>query len=473
MICRNSPFPWGMQSVRMFLEYYGFREQPFGFTPNPRYLFPSESCREANASLLCAIESSVGFSALVAEPGMGKTTLLFSVLEKFRQNGRTAFVFTTQASPADLLRYINLEFELPDCGVDPVRFHEQFKEFLIAEAQEGRPVILLLDEAQNLDSTCLETIRILSDFEIPGQKLLHIVLAGQPQLARNLSHATLSQLLQRVAVITRLKRLNTDETSAYIEHHLRTAGYEGRPLFSAEAARWIAEKSEGIPRQINRICFNGLSIACALRKSAVGVVDLKEVEQDLELDSHYDCPPVDKQEVSGTPLVTSSPRSRVEYSRVNPPQRTTPGHSVTPLTTADPLLQDQKSSVRRRPPVNSFASVSASHQTVGSKLPLIKPPHIVPRMKAKSSPQLLTRAMKVAIAVVIVIEVATAILLMERHAPATLQIIDRVREEMQAIVSAPNTSQVQPELPHAGSTLRVSDGTWEGFALNPLLSCLP
>src|ERR1700757_591511 len=117
---RRLSSPRARTDYLMFLRYYGLREQPFGFTPDPRFLFGSESCREAHASLLYAIENNVGFSALIAEPGMGKTTLLFDLLERLRETARTGFLFTTQDSSRDLLRYINLEFELPDCGGDSV-----------------------------------------------------------------------------------------------------------------------------------------------------------------------------------------------------------------------------------------------------------------------------------------------------------------------------------------------------------------
>ncbi len=272
----------------MFLQYYGFREQPFGFTPNPRFLFPSESCREAHASLLYAITNNVGFSTLIADPGMGKTTLLFCVLERLRDTARTAFVFTTQDSSRDLLRYINLEFDLPDCGDDPVRFQQQFKELLVTEARRERPVILLLDEAQNLNDASLEAIRLLSDFETPGQKLLHILLAGQPQFGDRLRQSGLSQLFQRVATVSRLEKLTPAETAAYVDHHIRTAGYRGNQLFTPDALAWIADKAEGIPRQINRLCFNGLSIGCALQKQSVDVDILTEVEQDLDLHTTSD-----------------------------------------------------------------------------------------------------------------------------------------------------------------------------------------
>jgi len=413
----------------MFLQYYGFREQPFGFTPNPRFLFPSESCREAHASLLYAITNNVGFSTLIADPGMGKTTLLFSVLERFRDTARTAFVFTTQDSFRDLLRYINLEFDLPDCGDDPVTFQQQFKEFLVAEARRERPVILLLDEAQNLNDASLEAIRLLSDFETPGKKLLHIVLAGQPQFAERLRHSGMSQLFQRVATVSRLAKLAPTETASYIDHHVRTAGYHGEQLFTSEALAWIAEKSDGIPRQINRLCFNALSIACGLQKQDVDVDILREVEQDLDLHAISDSGP------QAAMQNLDAPRHPLRRSTdfFPPPAN----RSVRPYSTAKP----NGSRVFHRPPQEGDVGSIHSNRVspVVEELPLISP-LTPPTFLTEKPSKLGSTALKITVAALVLIEIAAAIVLVERGDPATLQIIDRVREELRTIVTDRNTS---------------------------------
>jgi type II secretory pathway predicted ATPase ExeA len=420
----------GADGPLMFLQYYGFREQPFGFTPNPRFLFPSESCREAHASLLYAITNNVGFSTLIADPGMGKTTLLFSVLERFRDTARTAFVFTTQDSFRDLLRYINLEFDLPDCGNDPVTFQQQFKEFLVAEAHRESPVILLLDEAQNLNDASLEAIRLLSDFETPGQKLLHIILAGQPQFAERLRQSGMSQLFQRMATVSRLAKLTHAETAAYVEHHLRTAGYRGDKLFTPDALAWIAEKADGIPRQINRLCFNGLSIGCGLQKQYVDLDILREVEQDLDLHAMSDSKTHVASQDFGMPRHPL--RRRTDLC---PP----PGHqSVGSYSTANPM---KGSRVFHRPPREpDAASVRSNHANpVLEELPpisAITPPNFI----AEKPSKLGSRALKITVAALVLIEIAAAIVLVERGDPATLQIIDRVREELRTIVTDRNTS---------------------------------
>ncbi len=228
----------------MFLAYYGLREQPFGVTPNPRYLYHSPIHREALASLIYGIEADLGFAALIAEPGMGKTTLLFYLLEKFRATARTALIFQTLCSPLDLLRYLASELEIQTTETDPVILHELLKNVLVQEAQARRRVIVIIDEAQNLDEPVLETIRLLSDFETQNFKLLHIILAGQLQLADKLAKPGMAQLLQRVAMLNRLNPLTPEETKNYIEYRLGVAGHRGAaPLFKDDAIQLIASLS--------------------------------------------------------------------------------------------------------------------------------------------------------------------------------------------------------------------------------------
>src|SRR6516162_11101553 len=141
----------------MFLEYFRFREQPFGVTPDPRYLFPSPGHREALASLIYGIESNLGFGALIAEPGMGKTTLLFHILERYRQFAQTAFIFNTQCSSYDLLQALLSELDDKPAPREVFQLHERFKEILAAAAEAHHRVILVIDEAHNLGDTEMET----------------------------------------------------------------------------------------------------------------------------------------------------------------------------------------------------------------------------------------------------------------------------------------------------------------------------
>jgi general secretion pathway protein A len=270
----------------MFLDFYGLREQPFGVTPDPRFLYLSPTHREALASLFYGIDAERGFLALIAKPGMGKTNLLFQLLQQFRSKARTAFVFQTQCTSREFMRFLLLEL---GCEVsadqDLVTMHELFHRCLLQEAHAGRRFIVVVDEAQNLEPSVLETIRLLSDFETPQAKLLQIVLSGQPELADKLSRPSLRQLRQRVSLLSTLSPLPAEEVARYMNHRLRAAGSQDGALFTAAAVKMIAELSEGIPRNINNIAFSALSMGCALRQKTIDVGVIQQVAADFDLSS--------------------------------------------------------------------------------------------------------------------------------------------------------------------------------------------
>lgn len=268
----------------MLTQYFGFNEDPFGATPDPRYLYSSRTHREALASLQYGFYNNRGFTALIAPPGMGKTTLLFHFLDHIRESARSVFIFNTQCDPRELVSYI-----LRDIGIDPgangVDMHEQLNGALTATAREGRKFVLVIDEAQNLSDAALETVRLLTNFETSRAKLMQIVLAGQPQLSTKLISPSLVQLRQRISNICRLEAFSKEETIAYIGHRLAVAGYAGPQLFTDEALKQITNGSQGIPRTINNLCFNALSLCQAMRRRRVDGDMVAEVIADLRLDS--------------------------------------------------------------------------------------------------------------------------------------------------------------------------------------------
>jgi type II secretory pathway predicted ATPase ExeA len=267
----------------MFLNYYGLREQPFGVSPNPRFLYLSATHREALASLYYAIEAGRGFVALIALPGMGKTTLLYKLLERLEGSARTVFLFQTQCDSREFMRYLLADLDIEADQNDVVAMHRRLNEALVAESRAGRKVVVVVDEAQGLSESVLETVRLLSNFETPSAKLMQIVLAGQPQLAEKLARPELAQLRQRVSILSRIDPLNLVETAAYIEHRLQVAGYGGDPLFTPNALGLVAEHSNGIPRNINTICFNALGTGYALGKKRIDAAVIREVVADLEV----------------------------------------------------------------------------------------------------------------------------------------------------------------------------------------------
>ncbi len=267
----------------MFHKYYGMRDQPFGVTPDPRNLFLSGTHREALASLFCGIESGRGFMALIAKPGMGKTTLLFHVLEKFRLTARTAFLFNTQCNSREFLHYLitELGYECPSRNF--VTMLDEFNQNLIRDARLGKRCIVVIDEAQNFDHSVLETARLLSNFETSRAKLVQIILAGQPELADKLASPCQTQLRQRISMFSRLNPFTDEDTLAYIRHCLQTAGYSGPSLFTEAALEFIAAKAEGIPRNINILCFASLSLGCAARAKIIDLSLVQEASADLDV----------------------------------------------------------------------------------------------------------------------------------------------------------------------------------------------
>ena len=268
----------------MFLDFYKLREQPFGVTPNPRYLYFSPGHREALASLFYGIETGRGFLSLVAEPGMGKTTLLYQLLQRWKGYVHSAFLFQTQCDSRELIRYLLDDLGLKSSGEDIVRMHSELNNFLFRETKAGKRVVLFIDEAQNLSDKVLETVRLLTDFEAPDQKLLQIILAGQPELAARLSRPGLAQLRQRIAIQARLDALPPNEVARYVQHRLRVAGYAGPELFAPGAMEALAERSRGIPRLINNICFNALSLGCAMQKPRIDAAVVNDAAGDLSMD---------------------------------------------------------------------------------------------------------------------------------------------------------------------------------------------
>lgn len=266
----------------MFLQYFNLSEQPFGATPNPRFLLQTGSHREALASLYTGFYGNRGFTVLTAEPGMGKTTLLFEFLDQIRDRAKTVFLFNTLCKAKDILSLI-----LQDLAVVPGRSlaekHRQLNNVLLAEAQCGRPLVLVIDEAQNLSTDALEAVRLLTNFETARSKLMQIVLAGQPQLADKLARPEIAQLLQRVSTMCRLVPFTAAETAAYIEHRVKVAGYTGKPLFTSGALTLIADASRGIPRVINTLCFNSLCLCRARNSPVVDDSMIVEAIGDLQL----------------------------------------------------------------------------------------------------------------------------------------------------------------------------------------------
>ena len=292
----------------MFLDFYGLREQPFGMTPDPAYLYASRTHSEALASLSRGIADNRGFLALIAEPGMGKTTLLYQLMEQLRDTSRTVLVSQTQCNCREFIEYILHDLGVDVAGMGLVAMHGKLNEILFEELLDGKRFVLVVDEAQNLDYTVLETVRMLSNFETHNTKLLQIILAGQPQLGEKLAQPRLSQLRQRVAVLGRLEPLTAEETGHYIEHRLKVAGHCGEPIFDPASIRQIARRSQGIPRNINNLCYHSLFLSYTRRHLTVTAGIVREAGALLEMESFAPKPLADA-DSAAAPLASAAAAS--------------------------------------------------------------------------------------------------------------------------------------------------------------------
>lgn len=239
----------------MYCEHFGFKEKPFNITPNPRFIFLGKNHRDAFAHLLYGINRHAGFIELTGEVGTGKTTLLRTLLAQLEnEEHHTALIFNPCLSAQELLRNINREFGLPAEGLSTAELLDQLNAFLLRRNREGKTVVLVIDEAQNFEPSVLEHIRLISNLETETDKLIQIVLAGQPELTRLLEQPELRQLGQRITVRYQLGPLDFEDMRAYISHRLEKAGGWNAVIFSPAALKAVYRESKGIPRLINIIC---------------------------------------------------------------------------------------------------------------------------------------------------------------------------------------------------------------------------
>jgi general secretion pathway protein A len=243
----------------MYCEFYGFREKPFNITPNPRFIFLSKNHREAFAHLLYGIDNHSGFIKLTGEVGTGKTTVLRTLFEQLDERGhRTALIFNPCLTAQELMRSINREFGISWEGLNMSELLDALNRFLLLENSSGRTVVLVIDEAQNLEPQVLEQIRLISNLETKTDKLIQIILVGQPELGQLLSRSELRQLSQRITVSYHLTPMDFEDTKAYIEHRLEVAGDWRAAVLSAPALKQVFRYSGGVPRLINIICDRAL-----------------------------------------------------------------------------------------------------------------------------------------------------------------------------------------------------------------------
>jgi general secretion pathway protein A len=269
----------------MYKQFFGLRANPFNVNPDPRYLYLTPHAVEALASLTYGIQSRQGFIVLTGEVGTGKTTLINKLLDWLHsQKFATAFVFNSKIDVAQLFDFIMADFGIPCESRQKSLMLLRLNEFFLNQYRVGHTSVLVIDEAQNLSLDVLEEIRLLTNMETPTQKLLQIVLAGQPELEENLNLPQLRQLRQRIRLRCKTEPLTPEETGAYIAQRLRVAGRNGQPIFTGQALQAIHRYAQGIPRVINLLCHHALISAFADQMQQVNDSIIKTVAHEFELE---------------------------------------------------------------------------------------------------------------------------------------------------------------------------------------------
>ena len=254
----------------MYTAFYGLREKPFSLTPNPRFLYLTDAHKEALAHLLYGLEEGEGFIVLSGEVGTGKTTLCRSLLERIEAETELAILFNPSENAQELLQSINEEFGLSVEGLSRRQLLASLNRFLLECNSEGRRVVLIIDEAQNLSLGTLEQVRLLSNLETAANKLIQIILLGQPELDEKLDSNELRQLRQRVSVRWRLEPMDAKETGRYIQHRLDVASDVSRPILTAGAMSEIHRRTGGVPRLVNALADRTLLAGFAAGRMRLG-----------------------------------------------------------------------------------------------------------------------------------------------------------------------------------------------------------
>jgi type II secretory pathway predicted ATPase ExeA len=270
----------------MYKEFYGLQANPFNVNPDPRFLFLTRHTEEALACLTYGVQSRKGFVLLTGEVGTGKTTLINKLLEWLRlQQVATAFIFNSRLDVPQFLDYMMADFGVACDSKTKSQILLRLYNWLLERYRTGETAVLIVDEAQNLSEEVLEEIRLLTNLETFTEKLLQIVLVGQPELEQKLKQPQLRQLRQRLTLRAKTYPLTLDESRAYMQQRLRIAGSDGREIFDSAAQAAIHRYAEGIPRVINLLCEHCLVSAFVDQQKVIGPAVVDAVARDFDLGS--------------------------------------------------------------------------------------------------------------------------------------------------------------------------------------------
>lgn len=268
----------------MYEDFYGLKEKPFGVTPDAKFFFPSEKHLEALNCLIYTINERKGFAVITGEIGSGKTTVWHTLLRKLDKGTKVVLITDTFLTPKQMIMAILEDLEIPFKDRWPkVRLLSCLNNYLLEQAMLGFNVVVLIDEAQNLSFSTLEEVRMLSNLETDKEKLLQIILMGQPQLREILNLEGMEQLKQRISVYYHISPLSKEETENYILHRLKIAGANGTMIFDKEGLEKIHIYSRGIPRLINSLCDRALLTGFVREIKTINKDIIEEVAEELEL----------------------------------------------------------------------------------------------------------------------------------------------------------------------------------------------
>lgn len=269
----------------MYNAYFGFQTAPFSLSPDPSFLYRSEQHEEALANLIYGVQSRKGFIVLTGEVGTGKTTMLECLRDILEmQHTEFAYIFNSRINPGEFFEMVAHDFNLTCTRTSKTDVLFALNALLVHQATLGRPTVLIVDEAHNLEWEVLEEIRLLGNLENRNGKLLQIILAGQPEFDRKLDAPNLRQLKQRVVLRCTLNPLSEEETVEYIASRLEKAGMPEQTVFPPAMLSEIHRRATGIPRVINAVCDN-LLLTCFASEERVATIEmLDEVCQDMRLD---------------------------------------------------------------------------------------------------------------------------------------------------------------------------------------------
>ncbi len=271
----------------MYEAFYGFRENPFRLTPDPDYLFLSTNHQEAFGHLLFGANEGNGVVIVTGEIGTGKTTLLRTLVRNLGPDTIIAYIFNPALSAVELLQTINTDLNLPAASDSKKELIDTLNRFLLTQRSAGKRVVVIIDEAQDLEPSVLEQLRLLSNLETEREKLLQIILVGQPELSNLLAQPTLAQLDQRITLRWHLGPLNAQDTAAYVRHRISVATEGREPVFfSPKALQYIYRFSGGIPRVINVLCHRTLLVGYTLEQSQIDRPIVRQAAQELRQNKH-------------------------------------------------------------------------------------------------------------------------------------------------------------------------------------------